>query len=346
MTWTRLSDNFDGLSIELSDAAFRTHVLALVWSNRTLTNGRLPARALGQVNGTPEIAAELETAGFWAAIEGGYQVDWADQEQAEQVQARKSRNAQANKAYRERRDLHSVGDHSKCDPKHCNASRDESRDASHDLSPSASVRDTRPDPTRPDPSKGESRDNTHADSTDRVDAPMGREPDSMAVGAEKAVQAVVVDEVAESFERAWKSWPKKADRKTALTRYRTAAKRRGLETLEADVIRFGRAYAQTAMEVKFVPGLAVWLNNDRWTDDLPTPSVPRMTRTEQNMAFVAQLAAEERGGGRPTRDDQNMAVVRRLEAMEHGQPNQRPTRGQEHLAYIASLEVVETENPF
>ena len=115
-----------------------------------------------------------------------------------------------------------------------------------------------------------------------------------------------------SFERAWKHWPKKADKKTSLARYRSAIKARGtLAQLEADVIRFGQAYARSADEMRFVPGLSTWLNRERWGDDLPTPSLNRpMTRTEQNLAVVARLAA----------------------------PEQRPTRGQEHLAYIDSLE--------
>lgn len=154
----------------------------------------------------------------------------------------------------------------------------------------------------------------------------------------------VADEVESSFDRAWKAWPKKDDRRTALARYKSAVKARGgLDLLEADVTRFGNAYARAADEIRFVPGLATWLNKQRWNDDPPVASASRtMTRTEQNLAVVAQLQASENAGG-PTRDGENMAVVRRLEARE-----QRPhtSRTQEHLDYINSLEVRETENPF
>lgn len=70
------------------------------------------------------------------------------------------------------------------------------------------------------------------------------------------------------FDRAWAHWPKKVERKKSIEKFKQAAKQRGLEPLIADVIRFGDAYA-ASVEKQFVPALNVWLNGERWTDELP-----------------------------------------------------------------------------
>jgi hypothetical protein len=75
------------------------------------------------------------------------------------------------------------------------------------------------------------------------------------------------------FERAWAHWPKKVERKKSLELFMAKAKThpRGLETLISDITTFGKAYARTT-EKQFIPALAVWLRNERWTDELPTAS--------------------------------------------------------------------------
>ena len=97
--------------------------------------------------------------------------------------------------------------------------------------------------------------------------------------------------LASAFEQAWEHWPKKVERKQAAARFNIAARRIELEELVAHIIRFGDAYAATT-ERQYVPALGVWLNGERWTDELPTPK-RRTTRTEQNLDFVAELAREE-----------------------------------------------------
>lgn len=150
MTWTRLGDNFDGQTINLSDAGFRTLVQARIWCNRNLTDGHLPTRAVRLVSAPDEAVDELVGAGWWRATETGYQLDWSDQETAEAVQARRQANASKQRAYRERRDLHAAGDHSKCDPRYCEERRVTGNETRS--------RDTKPDgprdayPSRPDPS--------------------------------------------------------------------------------------------------------------------------------------------------------------------------------------------------
>jgi DNA-binding Lrp family transcriptional regulator len=87
------------------------------------------------------------------------------------------------------------------------------------------------------------------------------------------------------FDQAWAHWPKRVERKQAHDRFIIAARRRRPDILAADIIRFGDAYAATT-ETKFVPALGVWLNGDRWDDDLPTipapASAPRMSRAQEN----------------------------------------------------------------
>jgi hypothetical protein len=75
--------------------------------------------------------------------------------------------------------------------------------------------------------------------------------------------------VDDAFARAYSHWPKKTERKKSLAKFKTAAGRYGVEFIEAHVVRFGEAYAATT-ERQFVPALNVWLNGERWTDDLPT----------------------------------------------------------------------------
>lgn len=100
--------------------------------------------------------------------------------------------------------------------------------------------------------------------------------------------------LASSFDEAWESWPKKTERKQAFERFKTAARKMPADDLSHLIIRFGNAYAATT-ERQFVPALAVWLRGERWTDELPVArsAERRPTRTEQNLDFVAQLAAEQ-----------------------------------------------------
>lgn len=70
------------------------------------------------------------------------------------------------------------------------------------------------------------------------------------------------------FESVWKAWPKKTEKKKSLEQFKVAARKIGLEQLITEVRRFGEAYAATT-ETQYVPALAVWLRNERWTDEPP-----------------------------------------------------------------------------
>jgi hypothetical protein len=78
----------------------------------------------------------------------------------------------------------------------------------------------------------------------------------------------------EDFEVAYSHWPKKTERAKSFEKFKRVAAERGLEAITADVIRFGDAYSRTT-ERQFVPALVVWLNGERWTDDLPGAEAPR-----------------------------------------------------------------------
>ncbi|GAA4774434.1 hypothetical protein [Microbacterium gilvum] len=80
------------------------------------------------------------------------------------------------------------------------------------------------------------------------------------------------------FERAYKSWPKKTEKKKSAEKFKLLAKKHDPEWLAEQVVKFGRAYTSTT-EARYVPALVVWLNGERWTDDLPTAS-PTVINTQ------------------------------------------------------------------
>lgn len=107
---------------------------------------------------------------------------------------------------------------------------------------------------------------------------------------------------AEAFAKAWEAWPRKEGKQAAIKAWRRAVREhhqaaaRGEVTgapidavgwdahvlLVDTVFRFGAAHARNTPP-RFVPHLATWLNQQRWTDPLPvgedrgarTPEPPR-----------------------------------------------------------------------
>lgn len=162
MTWTRLSDDFADRPevLNLSDAAFRAHVNALVYCNRLLTDGAVPRAALRLLTDADHavVLAELE-AGLWFPTEHGWQLDWTDQETAANVQQRKQSSAERQRLFQERKTRHGAGDHTMCDPRYCKAST--TPEQGHNTPPNAlpnaldnaSLTAPRPDPSRPVPSR-------------------------------------------------------------------------------------------------------------------------------------------------------------------------------------------------
>jgi hypothetical protein len=116
MTWTKLGAEFADAAAELSDAAFRTHIEALTYSNRRLLDLVIRKRELRRFAETTDpdsAAAELVTAGWWQDIGeawfiGVHFADW--QRDKVQVVNRRQQNAEAQR--RSRR--HKLGDHELC----------------------------------------------------------------------------------------------------------------------------------------------------------------------------------------------------------------------------------------
>lgn len=118
MTWTWIDDGFtDRLEVmTLSDSAFRLHVEALVYCNRNGRDGVITAPDLARL-GRPDsdTVDELVQAALWETKDDAWQLDWSDQQTAEQVEDRRATWRKRD----ERRRAHNKGDHSLCDPARC-----------------------------------------------------------------------------------------------------------------------------------------------------------------------------------------------------------------------------------
>lgn len=130
MSWTKLGDEFSDEAQDLSSDAFRTHVEALLWSNRRLLDLVIPKRDLKRFAESPDpgaAAEELVAAGWWQdAVDSWYVgVHFAEWQQ-ESVVIEHKRKTSAMTTRRNR--LHKAGDHSICRPEHCKVAHD--RDAS------------------------------------------------------------------------------------------------------------------------------------------------------------------------------------------------------------------------
>ncbi|GAB3766370.1 hypothetical protein FB382_001870 [Nocardioides ginsengisegetis] len=126
MTWTRLSDNSMDRPefLALSRSARLLHIEALVYCNRHLTDGLIPAAALPRItdaNNVPALVDELQGAGLWVWDESrtAYLLDWSDQEAAENVRKRKADNRQRQELYRRRQENHRDDKHDLCVPRYC-----------------------------------------------------------------------------------------------------------------------------------------------------------------------------------------------------------------------------------
>lgn len=129
------------------------------------------------------------------------------------------------------------------------------------------------------------------------------------------------DSLAEAFERAWKSWPRKTGRKAAGIAFEKAAQKRNPRTLEEDIRQHGLAYARSEREVRWIPLLSTWLRGERWDDDLPVPPVSNDTPSPQaryqfNSPDTGRDPDAWMQSGQLTRTQQNMLVVEQIAAKE------------------------------
>lgn len=122
MTWTKLGDEFadECARAGLSDAAFRTHVEALVWTMRRETGGFLDHRDIRKAIETTNAAsaiAELLAVNFWEKVDYGYQVHHHMWCQVEPEVIGKRRDAERLRQQRKRK--HANGIHDLCLPGRC-----------------------------------------------------------------------------------------------------------------------------------------------------------------------------------------------------------------------------------
>ncbi|SJM61266.1 hypothetical protein [Gulosibacter sp. 10] len=105
-------------------------------------------------------------------------------------------------------------------------------------------------------------------------------------------QSLRRSEIAGLFEEAWKHWPKKVEKKPALEKFARLAKQHDPEWLAGEISKFGDAYAATT-DKRFTPGLLVWLNRERWTDELPQSR--SSTWVDPERLAIQQLEEMEHG---------------------------------------------------
>jgi hypothetical protein len=94
MTWSKLPDDATETLWDLSAGAFRLHVSGLVYCNRHLTDGHVPASRLPALTPSYDVVHldELVAARLWETVDGGYSIAGflEDQPSRAQVEARRA----------------------------------------------------------------------------------------------------------------------------------------------------------------------------------------------------------------------------------------------------------------
>jgi hypothetical protein len=133
--WTKLGDEFGDAAWNLSDAAHRTHIDALMWSNRLGLDLVVPKRHLRRFafSDQADVAAdELCSAGWWKDTGDFWDVgqrfpEW--QMESAVVEQRRSSAALRQRRHR----MHKAGNHGLCLPQNCpEVTSDVTRDKTHD----------------------------------------------------------------------------------------------------------------------------------------------------------------------------------------------------------------------
>lgn len=115
MTWAKLSDDFwcHPKIAGLSDRAFRLHVNAICWSAALETDGVIEPGILPSLRGTQAAVRELERAGLWERVDGGWAIhDFLRYNPSRSsLEERRSRRAQAGRMGAARRWQETPSDH-------------------------------------------------------------------------------------------------------------------------------------------------------------------------------------------------------------------------------------------
>jgi len=109
---------------------------------------------------------------------------------------------------------------------------------------------------------------------------------------------------AEEFERVWKAWPNKAAKSTARRRWGALSTKRRAEVIPLLVAHANAHRLHTPPQ--FIPHLATWLNQERWSDPLPQPrggqASPAKQREAEALALYEHYLSQERGEHGEVRD--------------------------------------------
>ena len=102
MTYTVHADEYMDEAWSLSDAAYRLHDHALMYSSRVLSDGLIPADRVKTLvpNFRPSSLAELIAKKVWAPAAGGYRIDFRHQQTAKQVRERRAAGAVRQQRWR------------------------------------------------------------------------------------------------------------------------------------------------------------------------------------------------------------------------------------------------------
>lgn len=125
MTWTKLGDEFSDEARDLTDAEYRTHSDALIWSNRRGLDLLVPKRDLRKFGESPladDAPEGLIAKGWWADEGECWNIGLRFPEwQIERAVIKQRQEANALRVRRSR--MHKAGDHSICVVGNCPAAR-------------------------------------------------------------------------------------------------------------------------------------------------------------------------------------------------------------------------------
>ncbi|WP_172651412.1 hypothetical protein [Rhodococcus opacus] len=177
MTWTRIPDDWieQVEAAGLSKEAERLHIRALVYANKTGTNGEINEAGLRRISlgmrNVSGVVQELCDKFGWKCNTKqpncvAYLVPWDDQESAQVVQRRKALGAARNRRYRERSlEIKEERD----------ASRDAQSDAVTNATPARTV------PSRPNKGKGKGKDKKSQNPSPSAPPGAGSTPEPVSV---------------------------------------------------------------------------------------------------------------------------------------------------------------------
>jgi hypothetical protein len=157
VSWTKFGDEYPAEASDLTDAEWRTHGEALMWSNFHLLDLHIPKKHVKRFAETDEdidvVTAGLVAKKWWRDDGGKWYVGLVHPEwQRDSAEVLADRSKAAARSKRHRR--HKAGDHSLCTPDTCKdaaSRRDVPRDAQANGHRDVRLASRDPDPTRPDP---------------------------------------------------------------------------------------------------------------------------------------------------------------------------------------------------